>query len=208
MLDAPDRATAYAAYDLAKVIFQDKLQNLYWQRTLRRTGGGSLTDEFQAEGDYENAASELERAEMLIKRIELESSRGNKQPTISVSSPMSGSVIDLRAAAGALWTDRKAPLMMLADLRSVRVTANVPEQQRALIFKGQKVEVTFVAYPGEIFLGEVRFVSNASDQKSRNAVVHIPLANPDIRVKVNMSATVTFFGLEDHVSGMSTPNAT
>ena len=207
MLDAPDRDTAYAAYYHAKAVFQDKLQNLYWQRTLSRTGGGTLSDQLQAEADYQYAASELEHADKLIEHIEVESSRGNGQPTISVSSPISGSVIDLPAAAGALWADRKAPLMTLADLRSVWVTVKVPEQKKALSFKGQKVEVTFVAYPSEIFQGEVLFVSSASDQ-DRNAAVHIPLANPDIRIKVNMSATVTFYGLENHVRGMSTPNAT
>jgi cobalt-zinc-cadmium efflux system membrane fusion protein len=112
---------------------------------------------------------------------------------VTVSSPLSGSVIDLQVAPGAFWHDRTAPLMTLADLSSIWVTANVPEKYRALISKGHEVEVAFVAYPDEVFKGEVLFVSNELDPDTRDTKVHVSLANPYIRLKLNMSAKITFF---------------
>src|SRR5258708_35153641 len=59
--------------------------------------------------------------------------------------------------------------------------------------KGQGVEVVFAAYPGEVFWGEVLFVSDVLDTDSRRTKVRIAFPNPEIRLKPNMFATVSFF---------------
>jgi membrane fusion protein, heavy metal efflux system len=72
------------------------------------------------------------------------------------------------------------------------VTANVPEKDTALVVKGQSAEVVFTAYPGEVFRGEVLFVSDVLDPDTRRIKVRIAFKNPDLRLKPNMFANATF----------------
>jgi cobalt-zinc-cadmium efflux system membrane fusion protein len=83
--------------------------------------------------------------------------------------------------------------MTVADLSAIWVTANVPEKDTVLIAKGQAAEVVFAAYPGEVFRGQVLFISDIVDSDSRRTKVRIAFPNPEIRLKPNMFATVSFF---------------
>src|SRR5262249_29651141 len=91
------------------------------------------------------------------------------------------------------WNDANSALMTIADLNSVWVTANVPEKDTARVAKGQPVDVVFGAYPDEVFKGQVQFVSDVLDPDTRRNKVRIPFKNPDIRLKPNMFANVTFY---------------
>jgi cobalt-zinc-cadmium efflux system membrane fusion protein len=101
-------------------------------------------------------------------------------------------VIDLQAARGAYLNDPTAAIMTIANLAEVWVTANVPENDTALVTQGQAVDVVFTAYPGEIFKGRVLFVSDILDPDTRRIKVRIAFQNPDMRLKPNMFATATF----------------
>ena len=102
------------------------------------------------------------------------------------------SVIELDVAPGAYWNDATAALMTVADLRTVWVTASVPESDTAFVAKGQAVDVAFPAYPGEAFTGEVLFVSDVLDTDTRRTKVRIAFANPQTRLRPGMFANVTF----------------
>ena len=51
----------------------------------------------------------------------------------------------------------------------------------------------FAAYPDEVFKGQVLFVSDVLDPDTRRTKVRIALQNPDMRLKPNMFANVSFF---------------
>src|SRR5262249_19779241 len=105
---------------------------------------------------------------------------------------MAGSVIELDVARGAYWNDSTASLMTIADLRTVWVSAMVPEKDTALVTKGQAVDVVFSAYPAETFKGQVLFVSDVLDPDTRRTKVRIAFDNPDTRLRPGMFANVTF----------------
>jgi len=105
---------------------------------------------------------------------------------------VTGSVIDLQMAPGAFLNDTTVPIMTIANLDTIWVTANVPEKDTTLIAKGQQVDVTLAAYPGEVFKGRVLFVSDVLDPDTRRTKVRIAFANPDIRLKPGMFANVSF----------------
>jgi cobalt-zinc-cadmium efflux system membrane fusion protein len=113
--------------------------------------------------------------------------------TVTILAPISGSVIDLTVAPGAYWNDPTAPLMTLADLSSVWVTANVPEKDTPRVAQGQAVDVALAAYPGETFKGQVLFVSDVLDADTRRTKVRIAFKNPGTRLKPGMFANATFF---------------
>jgi cobalt-zinc-cadmium efflux system membrane fusion protein len=192
VIDSPDLATAYADYDRAKVLLSLALKSRDRQRDLIKIGGAADKDVQQSESDYATAEAEWRRAEARLKQIGVDAETTNKARTVTVVAPVAGSVIDLAVAPGAFWNDPTAVLMTVADLSTVWVTAGVPEKDTSLVAKGQAVEVSFPAYPGETFRGQVLFVSDVLDPDTRRTKVRIAFANPDTRLKPGMFANVSF----------------
>jgi membrane fusion protein, heavy metal efflux system len=194
VLDSPDLAAAHADYDRAKVLQSLALKNRDRLRELVKGGGTSVREQQQAETDYVTAEVESQRAEARLRQIGVDPETTDKSRTVTMVAPISGSVIDLVAAPGAYWNDATASLMTVADLSSVWVTANVPEKDTSLVAKGHPVDVVLVAYPGEVFKGEVLFVSDVLDVDTRRTKVRIEFQNPGTRFKPGMFANATFFG--------------
>src|SRR5262249_22722487 len=94
--------------------------------------------------------------------------------------------------------------MTIADLRTIWVTASVPEKDTALVAKGQPADVTFTAYPGEVFKGQVLFVSDVLDPDTRRTKVRIAFDNPDTRLRPGMFANVTFHAPPRHAAVVPT----
>jgi cobalt-zinc-cadmium efflux system membrane fusion protein len=192
VLDSPDLGTAYADHERAAVVLDLALKNRDRARSLAKIGGAATRDLQQAETDYVTAEVEHQRADARLKQIGVDPEVDDKSRTVTIKSPIAGSIIDLSVAPGTYWNDTTAPLMTVADLSSIWVTANVPEKDTTLISKGQAVEVVFPAYPNEIFKGTVLFVSDILDADTRRTKVRIAFPNPDIRLKPNMFASVRF----------------
>jgi cobalt-zinc-cadmium efflux system membrane fusion protein len=191
VFDSPDLAAAYAEYDRGKVLMALALKNRDRQRGLAKIGGAEK-DLQQAEADYLTAEAECLRAELRLRQIGVDPDMANKSRTVTLVAPISGSIIDLAAAPGAYWNDQTAALMTVADLSAVWVTANVPEKDTTLIAKEQAVDVTFASYPGEVFKGQVLFVSDVLDADTRRMKVRIAFQNHGARLKPNMFASVSF----------------
>lgn len=200
VLDSPDLAQAYADYDRAKVQVELTLKSRDRQRALAKIGGAADKDLQQAETDYANAVAELRRAEARLKQIGVDADSKSVARDVTVSAPMAGSIIDLQVAPGAYWNDPTQALMTIADLKTVWVTASVPETDTTLVAQGQPVEVVFPAYPGEVFKGNVLFVSDVVDTDTRRTKVRIAFANPGTRLRPGMFANVTFFAPAQQVA--------
>jgi cobalt-zinc-cadmium efflux system membrane fusion protein len=192
VIDSPDLAAAYADYDRAKVLLSLATRNRDRQRSLVRFGGAADKDLQQGEADYATAEAEQRRAEARLKQIGVDADTTSKARTVTVTAPMAGSIIDLTVAPGAFWNDTTAAMMTIADLHTVWVTAGVPEKDTSLVAKGQPVDVGFAAYPGELFKGQVLFVSDVLDPDTRRTKVRIAFANPEARLKPGMFASVSF----------------
>jgi len=193
ILESSDLRTAYADYDRAKLVLALATKTRDRVRGLGKVGGIAEKEIQQAETDFLTADAEFQRAEARLNQIGAAADTANTSRVLTISSPISGSVIDLAVAPGAFWNDPNAPLMTIADLTTVWVTANVPEKDIALVAKDQRVEVTFAAYPGEVFEGRVLFISQVLDPDTRRAKVRIAFPNPEDRLKPAMFANVTFF---------------
>jgi membrane fusion protein, heavy metal efflux system len=192
VIDSPDLAAAYADYDRAKVLLSLALRSRDRQRALIKIGGAADKDVQQSETDYATADAEMQRTEARLKQIGVDIETTGKARTVTVTAPMAGSVIDLAVAPGAFWNDSTAALMTVADLRTIWVTAGVPEKDTSLVARGQPVDVIFPAYPGEVFKGQVLFVSDVLDADTRRTKVRIAFANPDTRFKPGMFASASF----------------
>jgi len=193
VIDSPDLGTAYSDYDRARVLLALAQKNRDRERGLEKIGGAAQKDLQQAETDYVTAEVEYQRATDHLKQIGVDPDAANKSRTVTIVAPMAGSVIDLGVAPGEFWNDPTADMMTIADLRTVWVTASVPEGDTSLVSKGQSADVALAAYPGETFKGHVLFVSDVLDPATRRTKVRIAFENADARLRPGMFASVSFY---------------
>jgi len=200
-----DLAMAYADYDKARAALKRAKCGLERARGVHEAGGGPLKDLEQAENDCTQAEAEFNRADARLKEIGVSSENKGKSRLLTLSSPMAGSITSLTTASGAFANDLTASLMTISNLDSVWVTAMVPENNIAFIAKGQPVDVSLPAYPGQVFHGTVSFVSTVLEPDTRRTKVRIGFANPDGKLKPNMFANAKFYIPEN--SAVFVPNS-
>ncbi|MGD0585472.1 MAG: efflux RND transporter periplasmic adaptor subunit [Oryzomonas sp.] len=192
VIESGDLAQAYADDDKARDALQRTEHTLERVRGLNKAGAGAVKDLEQAESDAAQARAEFTRAEARLRQIGVPSQPKGKTRLLTLTAPMTGSVTALTTAPGAFVNDLTASLMTIANLDSVWVTANVPESDIAHIAKGQSVDVSFPAYPDQVFHSTVAIVSDVLEPDTRRNKVRITFANPASRFKPNMFANASF----------------
>ena len=79
----------------------------------------------------------------------------------------------------------------LADVSTVWVMADVPEQDVGRVKPGDAAEITVRAFPGKKFMGKVAFILPELKAETRTAQVRIELPNPGHKLLHQMFADVT-----------------
>lgn len=115
--------------------------------------------------------------------------RGERPRTVSIPSPVAGTVIDKMAVEGARFRAGD-PLFRIIDTTNMWVMAEVYEQDLAFVKVGDTARVTVNAWPDRAFDGKVTFIYPALGKESRSARLRIEVANPDGRLRADMAATV------------------
>ena len=82
----------------------------------------------------------------------------------------------------------------LADLSTVWVDGDVYEQDLRAVRQGQRATAEFDAYPGERWAGRIAYVYPTLSPETRTARVRVALANPGLRLKPGMYATLHIEG--------------
>jgi cobalt-zinc-cadmium efflux system membrane fusion protein len=193
VIDSADLGQAYDDYAKAADAFQLTQKNLSRQEEQFKLGTVSTRDLDQARSDNAQAAAEYARTQARLKILGVPTDRQHST-LLAVQAPVSGSVTTLTIARGNMINDPTQPIMTVADLSTVWVTALVPEKDVASVAKDQDAEVTLSAYPGRVLHGKVLFVSDVLEPDSRRDKLRIAFANPDITLKPNMFASVTLLG--------------
>ena len=192
--DSSDLAAAQSDYVKAKSANAQTARALKRQKDLTEHGIGAQKDLEQAETDQEQARSELARATTRLKLLGMDP--GDVGKALVVRAPISGRVIDLSTAPGQYQNDPTAVLMVIADLSTIWVTAQVPEKDIQRVSVGDGARVEFSAYPGDRFDGRVLLVGDVLAPETRTVKVRIQLANEQRRLKPGMFARVILQGKE------------
>ncbi len=192
VIDSPDLAQAYDDNDKAADAAALTQKNLQRQEGQSKIGAASERDLDQARSDYRQASAEYARTQAHLQVLGAPPEL--KSRVLTVRASMAGSITALSIARGNMINDPTQPLMTLADLSTVWVTALVPEKDVASVSKDQEVEVVLTAYPGEVLHGKVLFVADTLEPDSRRNKLRIAFANAAHRLKPNMFATVTVLG--------------
>ena len=126
-----------------------------------------------------------------IARIE---KSGHTERTIDYFAPFDGYVMALSARQGAA-IEPGATLFQLADLKTVWISAEVPEAQAAWIKPGNSIEVGVPALPNEHFSGKVDYLYPELDQATRTLKVRIVVKNPGGHLRPGMFAKAQLRGV-------------
>ena len=212
-LDSPDAdaaiATAFqgeATERQTKFALQKADLDLRRAKELFAFQGIAEKDLLQAQNDQATATSNYEIAravrEQARRKLELLGLRPGAfhQPTI-VRAPISGKVLEVnvtrgefRGAVASHSDTTTAPLMTIADLSTVWMVSDVPEPYIRFIHIGEPVEITLVAFPGEVIRGHVAQIADMLDPQMRTLRVHVELPNPGGRFRPEMFGSIRHAG--------------
>jgi cobalt-zinc-cadmium efflux system membrane fusion protein len=191
-IDSGDLAQAVADAEKARATV--KLTKSAMERAvgLNKAGGLALKELEQAQNDYRQATSELKRAEARLEVIG-DSGTVSGQRQIVLTAPIDGTVTALDTAPGDFIDNTTESMMTISNLEKVWVTASVQEKDLSFVQRDERVEVTLLAYPGEVFSGKVQVISQLLEADTRRNKVRISFDNPYGLFKLNMFATVRFY---------------
>src|SRR3984957_3063386 len=194
VIDSPDLGQAFEDDDRAADTARLTEKNLARQEEQNKLGVASDRDLDQARSDHAQAAAQYTRTQARLKILGVPPGERGSSRMLTVTAPVGGSITALAVAPGNMINDPTQPMMSIADLSTVWVTALVPEKDVAAVSKNQDTEVVLVAYPDRVLRGKVLFVSAVIEPDSRRNKIRIAFSNPDYALKPNMFATVTLAG--------------
>lgn len=188
-LDAPDLVAAQADYLRARSTLAQSERTLARQQDLTQHGVGAQREVEVAQTDRDLARSELTRATQRLRSLGM--GPGGVGGSLTIRAPINGRVVEMHASPGEFRADPSEPLMTIADLSTVWVTAHVQERDIGRVSLGEEASITFNAFADERVQGRVTHVGDLLDPETRTIQVRVSLSNDSGRYRPGMFATVT-----------------
>ncbi|MBY0249583.1 MAG: efflux RND transporter periplasmic adaptor subunit [Nitrospiraceae bacterium] len=214
LLDSPAFAAAQLEYRKVRTTLRVTEQALERAQALLDRGAIGAGESQRREADYENArAALLEAEEKLhllgmtereIQRLAAKTLPHAEVAQVSLRAPFIGDVIERNATIGEVIDPNKT-LFTVADLSTVWVRADFPEQQAGRLKTGLMIELRVSAYPDTMFRGAITYVGAVIDPATRTVTARADVSNPDGRLRPEMFAEVTL--MTDEQSVLSVPRA-
>jgi membrane fusion protein, heavy metal efflux system len=132
------------------------------------------------------------RDEALRKLRVLGLSGTDKEQLVKVRAPVPGKVVEISVTAGEYRNDTSMPVMTIADLNTVWVSADVPETSIRFIRVGEAVSINMPAFPDRTFTGRVKRIGDLVDPQTRTIKVRAELDNSQGLFRPEMFATVRY----------------
>jgi membrane fusion protein, copper/silver efflux system len=152
--------------------------------------GGALHGHDEATaGLADDARKRLELLGVAPQEIDDVARTGQLQRTVTIRSPVSGTVIRKNVVAGG-YIQPGSELYAVADLSNVWVVAEVYEHEVARVRIGQPARLELAAYSGQTFKGRVQFLYPTIDADSRTMRIRLEFRNPGAKLKPGMYGTV------------------
>jgi len=189
---------AKAQLVLTKSVLDRQTSLLTGKATAQREVDTARNDQAAAESDYATAQGALtaarNRLRVIVGRDKAEVERVERErainPLINVESPIDGTVIARKVGPGQyVRSDNGEPLYSVANLSTMWLKANVPENDIPFVRVGQEIEVRVTALPDRVFRARITAIGAASDATTRRVVVRSEIPNPDGALRAEMFAT-------------------
>jgi cobalt-zinc-cadmium efflux system membrane fusion protein len=199
-----DLVTAVAAVEKARSRLALAQTAEKRQRDLQAIRGGALKDLEQAQSDLVATQGDLRSAEIalaavrnrlrILGRSDDEVADLEKRDRIAaetiVSAPIAGIVIQRKVGLGQyINAGGNDPVFTVGDLSTVWLIANVRESDAPKIKVGAPVEVTVLAYPGQVFHAKLSYVAPSLDPNTRRLPVRAVIQNTNRELMPEMFAS-------------------
>lgn len=165
-LEAAEAALANA------VLEHDRAQNLFDKGALpRQRLDGAQTLRRSAVAQRDLATANLAQADAALRRAR------EVQSNATITSPVNGYVVERNYDAGAIPGDK--PVVVVADMRQMKLEAGVSELEAGRIRVGLKARVSVQAKPGQLFDGVLAAIAPEVDERNRHFMVDVRVPNAD-----------------------------
>lgn len=191
-LDSAELSAAYADDSKARSSLLQARQELERQKTLFEAQIAARKEYEAAQTAFEQASSDAQASADKLAQYGA-GARGSRRDYV-LRSPIAGTVIAMDGAQGGYWNDINAPVMTVADLSTVWLSANVAERDLAQLAVGQTARITVDAWPGKNFEGKVAYVGAVLDAETRTVQVRVAIDNRAGAFKPGMFAHAGFAG--------------
>jgi len=124
-----------------------------------------------------------------LRRAGVENLTSGSTASTPLRAPFAGIVTKVQVSPGEL-VDESKELFTVVNLSQVWVQAEVYEKDLGRIRLGQAAFITVDTYPDEKFTGQVTYISDVLDPRTRTARVRCDVPNPGVRLKLDMFASV------------------
>ncbi|MBA2078073.1 efflux RND transporter periplasmic adaptor subunit [Rhodanobacter sp. PCA2] len=188
VIDSGDLAQAYADADKARDALNLAGKTLERARGVQQAGGTATKDLEAAQSGYVQAQAESRRAQTRLAALGgSAAAKGGARP-MQVRAPIAGTITALSVAPGMYVNDATTPMMTIANIDRLWITAQVPEDALGQVARGQAATASVPAWPGRVFRGAVASVGAVLDPASRRDPVRIAIDNADHALKPGMYA--------------------
>jgi membrane fusion protein, heavy metal efflux system len=214
ILSSIELGDAKAEYLKARSLLSIADQNLRREQQLYAKEISSLKDVLTARAAYDTELAQFqaarERLTLLIPPDELAhlkwSSNSRPLSEFPLTSPIVGTLVRRDLLAGeAVASDRS--LMTVINLDKVWVDTNLFESDVAAVRIGDPATVSVVAYPDRAFEGQVFYIGNEVDRKTRTVLARIEVPNLDDLLKPGMFARAVIEGSSDSREALIVPDS-
>lgn len=157
-----------------------------WKENVAKTpNAGTIA----AQNIDKDALRRLQLYGMARQDIEAVARRGEPIDAVPIRAPVTG-VVARKSVLPGQFVAAGTELYQIADLSTVWVVAELPEQELGRVAVGQKARLRLAAYPGDSFEGKVDFVYPAVNPETRTLAARMAFRNPDLRLRPGMFGDV------------------
>ena len=181
-------AVAKASLDTAEaglasaVLEHDRAKNLFEKGALpRQRLDAAETAHRSGVAQRDLATANLAQANAALRRAR------EVQSNSTVTSPVNGFVVERNYDAGSTPGDK--PIVVVADLREMKLEAGVGEMEAGRLRVGMKATVAVQAKPGQTFTGQLAAIAPEVDERNRHFKIDLRVPNDGRTLLSGMYAT-------------------
>ena len=179
-VEAADAALANAMLE------RDRAQNLFDRGAVpKQRLDAAETARRSAAAQLDLARANLAQAQAALRRTR------EVQRDATLTSPIDGVVVERHFDAGSLVGPGDDPVVVVADLRVMKLEAGVSELEAGRLRVGMPARVEAQARPGDIFEGRVAAIAPEVDARNRHFRIEVRINNPNARLLSGMYGAAT-----------------
>jgi len=167
---------------------QEYLQALGSQRATESDAQAGAEGKRRAREIADYARRRLALAGFTDEQLDAMAKTGKADENVVLHSPLAGTVLEKNVLLGEM-VDEGTTLYTIADLSTLWIQVQAIESDIGAVKVGMPVEVTAVAWPGEIFYGTADFIYPTVNAASRSVKVRVVVANREGKLKPGMYVT-------------------